>query len=236
MWIDNPWQTAYNTFVIDEQRFAGIDVAISSLTAQGYKVVFWSTPYVGTTAATAADRTDGAALGYFVTDDAGRTVDWPWQNGPGAMVDFTAPGAAAWWQARIARVVARGAAAVPDGGAHGAEYAEELRLPGTVELAEELARNELHLGKARHPFRRLMHHEARHTRPHEQQVDRQRGDERRLEPWKAAGGRGSRGPAHEKLSSAKASASPTPPRSSGTSSYWATPPVIAPGNMKSSVP
>ncbi len=110
MWIDNPWQTAYNTFVIDEQRFAGIDAAIAALTAQGYKVLFWSTPYVGTTAATAADRTEGAALGYFVTDDAGRTVDWPWQNGPGAMVDFTAPGAAAWWQARIARVVARGAA------------------------------------------------------------------------------------------------------------------------------
>ena len=110
MWIDNPWQTGYNTFVIDEQRFANIDDAIAQLTAHGYKVVFWSTPYVGTTPVTAADRAEGAARGYFVTDEQGRAFDWPWQDGPGAMVDFTAPGATAWWRERIARVIARGAA------------------------------------------------------------------------------------------------------------------------------
>lgn len=128
MWIDNPWQTGYNTFVIDEQRLAQIDQVIAELTAQGYKVVFWSTPYVGTTSATAADHTEGTQRDFFVTDDAGLVVDWPWQNGPGAMVDFTREGATAWWRERIARVIARGAAGFK------LDFGEELvpDIAGTV--------------------------------------------------------------------------------------------------------
>jgi len=110
MWIDNPWQTAYNTFVVDEARLAAPQQLIADLRAQGYKVLFWSTPYVGTTAATAADHAEGAANDFFVTDDSGRPIDFPWQNGPGALVDFTRDGAAAWWRERIARVVGIGAA------------------------------------------------------------------------------------------------------------------------------
>lgn len=110
MWIDNPWQTAYNTFTVDESRLAAPAQLISDLTARGYKVVFWSTPYVGLTAATAGDRSEGAARELFVTDDAGAVIDYPWQDGPGAMVDFTRDGATAWWRDRIARAVALGAA------------------------------------------------------------------------------------------------------------------------------
>ncbi|MCW5805566.1 MAG: hypothetical protein KIT31_24565 [Deltaproteobacteria bacterium] len=109
MWIDNPWQTAYNTFVIDEARFAQADALMTELARQGYKVLFWSTPYVGLTAETLADHVEGAARGFFVTDDVGAVLDYPWQNGPGALVDFTRAGAIAWWRERIARVVARGA-------------------------------------------------------------------------------------------------------------------------------
>jgi alpha-D-xyloside xylohydrolase len=110
MWIDNPWQTAYNSFVIDETRFAQIDDAIATLTAQGYKVVFWSTPYVGKEPELAADRADGVAKNYFITDEGDRPFDWPWQDGPGYLVDFTREGAIEWWRDRIDRVVARGAA------------------------------------------------------------------------------------------------------------------------------
>ena len=110
MWIDNPWQTAYNSFVIDEARFAQIDNAIATLTQQGYKVVFWSTPYIGKEPELAADRAEGVANKYFVTNDTGTAFDWPWQDGPGYLVDFTREGAIAWWRERIARVVARGAA------------------------------------------------------------------------------------------------------------------------------
>lgn len=110
MWIDNPWQTAYNSFVIDEVRFAQIDDAITTLTAQGYKVVFWSTPYVGKEPELAADRADGVSKKYFITNDSDVAFDWPWQNGPGYLVDFTRDGAKAWWRERIQRVIARGAA------------------------------------------------------------------------------------------------------------------------------
>jgi alpha-D-xyloside xylohydrolase len=110
MWIDNPWQTAYNTFVVDETRFNQPTQLIDDLRAQGYKVMFWSTPYVGTQEGTRADHDEGAQRGFFVTDDAGIVLDYPWQNGPGALVDFTRDGATAWWRERIARVVSRGAA------------------------------------------------------------------------------------------------------------------------------
>ncbi len=109
MWIDNPWQTGYNNFIVDETRFVGPAQLIADLTAQGYKVLFWSTPYVGTTPELAADHAEGNANHYFVTDDGGLTVDWPWQDGPGALVDFTRDGATAWWRQRINRVVALGA-------------------------------------------------------------------------------------------------------------------------------
>ncbi len=147
MWIDNPWQTAYNTFVVDEARLAAPAQLLADLAAQGYKVLFWSTPYVGTTAATAADRAEGASRDFFVTDDGGVPIDFPWQDGPGALVDFTRDGAAAWWRERIARVTAIGAAgfkldfgeevvpdiggnvvpmrlAAGDNGSHHARYAE----------------------------------------------------------------------------------------------------------------
>ena len=99
-------------------------------------------------------------------------------------------------------LLTRCAPAFAEGGAHLTEHAEQFSLAGLIEFAEEFARNELHLGKARHPFRRLLHHEACNARPNKQQVDGQRGDERRLEPWETAGGghRGSRGLAHERLS------------------------------------
>ncbi len=109
MWIDNPWQTGYNTFVVDQTRFVGPQQLIADLTAQGYKVLFWSTPYVGKTPELAADHSEGNQNKFFVTDDSGITVDWPWQNGPGALVDFTRDGATAWWRQRINRVVSLGA-------------------------------------------------------------------------------------------------------------------------------
>lgn len=110
LWIDNPWQTAYNTHVVDEQRFPDPAQLLADLAAAGFKVIFWSTPYVGKTAASAVDRAEGLANHYFVTDDGGVAVDWPWQDGPGALVDFTREGAIAWWRQRIARVVGIGAA------------------------------------------------------------------------------------------------------------------------------
>src|SRR5262249_28495798 len=103
IWIDNPWQTGYNTFEFDTTRFPDIAGAVTQLGAQGYRMMLWTTPYVDP-ANDAADHDEGAAMGFFVTDSNGKAFDWPWANGPGALVDFYAPGASAWWQQRIKRV------------------------------------------------------------------------------------------------------------------------------------
>jgi len=108
IWIDNPWQTAYNSFVVDEQQFVQFDALVDEMHARGYNLLFWSTPYVGKDPISAADYAEGTANEFFVQDDIGNVIDYPWQDGPGAMVDFTRPGASEWWQQRIDRVVSRG--------------------------------------------------------------------------------------------------------------------------------
>jgi len=109
IWIDNPWQTAYNSFVVDEQQFAQFDQLVSEMHAAGYNLLFWSTPYVGKDSISQPDYAEGSANDFFVTNDIGSVIDYPWQDGPGAMVDFTRAGATEWWQERINRVVSRGA-------------------------------------------------------------------------------------------------------------------------------
>jgi len=106
MWIDNPWQTAYNDFEFDEGRFAEIDGVLAQVEALGYRVLVWSTPYVNT--AMTKDYAAAASLGYLVTDDVGEPFVFPWQDGPGALVDFTAEGATAWWRERIRRATSIG--------------------------------------------------------------------------------------------------------------------------------
>ena len=104
MWIDNPWQTAYNDFTFDEERFAEPEQLIADLTALGYKVIVWSTPYVNKNGLTADDFAAARSAGYLVTDNGGLPFVFPWQDGPGSLVDFTAAGATAWWRERIARI------------------------------------------------------------------------------------------------------------------------------------
>jgi alpha-D-xyloside xylohydrolase len=103
IWIDNPWQTGYNTFVFDETRFVEPAQLIADLTALGYRVLVWSTPYVNQSGITADDFQFGAANDFFVQDDAGGILVFPWQNGPGALLDFTRDGVTAWWRERIRR-------------------------------------------------------------------------------------------------------------------------------------
>ncbi len=108
VWVDNPWQTGYNTFEFDPARFPDPQQMITDLDALGFRALVWSTPYVNRSGPTAADHDEATTMGYLVVDAAGRPFDWPWQDGPGALVDFTAPGATAWWQERIARATALG--------------------------------------------------------------------------------------------------------------------------------
>lgn len=108
IWIDNPWQTDYNNFIFEEGRFNNPQQLIDDLTALGYRVLVWSTPYVNKNGLTADDFATARDAGHLVTDDVGQPLVFPWQDGPGALVDFTAPGATEWWRERIARVTSMG--------------------------------------------------------------------------------------------------------------------------------
>jgi alpha-D-xyloside xylohydrolase len=108
LWIDNPWQTGYNTFTFESGRFPDAGGLVAELEALGFHLMVWSTPYVNVAPPTDVDYAEAAAADYLVRDYAGRVVDFPWQDGPGAMVDFSAPGATDWWRERIGRVTALG--------------------------------------------------------------------------------------------------------------------------------
>ncbi len=136
MWIDNPWETAYNTFDIDTARFTDPAGLIADLAARGYKVLFWSTPYVDGMGLTQAAHADGLAHHYFVSTDGGAPLEYPWANGPGALVDFTAPGATEWWRANIHKVTGVGAAGWK------LDYAEDV----VPDIGGSIVTMELHAG------------------------------------------------------------------------------------------
>ena len=46
MWIDNPWQVSYNDFAPDPARFPDPALLMGELAALGYRILFWSTPYL----------------------------------------------------------------------------------------------------------------------------------------------------------------------------------------------
>jgi alpha-glucosidase (family GH31 glycosyl hydrolase) len=103
VWIDNPWQTGYNSFEFLPDRFPDPQGLVDALEAQGFKCLLWSTPYLSPTG-TAADFEEARAMGLLVRGPDDRPFLWPWQDGPGALVDFTAPGAIAWWGERVHKV------------------------------------------------------------------------------------------------------------------------------------
>ncbi len=108
MWIDNPWQTAYNDFRFDETRFDAPATLLGDLDALGYRVLLWSTPYVNKDGPTADDFSDARSKQYLVGNERGAPFVFPWQDGPGGLVDFSRPGATAWWRERIKRVTDMG--------------------------------------------------------------------------------------------------------------------------------
>src|SRR5262249_10210199 len=67
IWIDNPWQTGYNTFQFDTTLFPDMPGVMQQMNALGYRMLLWSTPYVSPSN-DAADHAEGAAMGFFVTD------------------------------------------------------------------------------------------------------------------------------------------------------------------------
>ncbi len=119
VWIDAPWQTGYNTFVVNEGQLPGIDAALAEAEAQGLRVLTWATEHINTSDdsgqaygmpayGSRALYDSFAAAGHLVTDEDGDPFIFPWGRGAGAFVDFTNDEACAAFQAQMQPLLARG--------------------------------------------------------------------------------------------------------------------------------
>ncbi len=115
MWIDDPWQTSFNTFICDP-RFPDPAGLMSELAALGYRVMFWSEPYLEKPGTAPADEaqdlyTQAAATpGAFVRIYDGAILaapgsDTKYQFG---MIDFTTSVGRDFWASLASRAVALG--------------------------------------------------------------------------------------------------------------------------------
>lgn len=105
--LDSPWETNYNTFVPNPDRYPGFADLVSDLRAQDIRLVLWVTQFVNSTSfdfevggdvyqLPAPNHAEGQACGFFV--DGG--VEYGWWKGLGGAVDFFHPSARAWWHAQ----------------------------------------------------------------------------------------------------------------------------------------
>jgi alpha-glucosidase (family GH31 glycosyl hydrolase) len=99
--VDSPWETGYNTLVWDTSRYPNPTDMIAQMHAVGVRVVMWVTAFIDTD--TNLYQTVKQS-GYAVNNGTNST----WWKGTGIHIDITNPAAAAWWNARMAPVIAGG--------------------------------------------------------------------------------------------------------------------------------
>lgn len=98
IWLDNPWQSTYNSMVPDPTMFPDWEGLVEDLHASGFRTMAWSTPYLE------ADEPEHdlyAANSWFV--DATILL-----NDFGDWVDLTNPDAMNAWQQRVTDAAALG--------------------------------------------------------------------------------------------------------------------------------
>jgi alpha-D-xyloside xylohydrolase len=164
IWIDNPWQTAYNTFVFNDEQFPAPSDMIEQLGSLGYKAICWSTPYLdysddshvreGMWTDTHGLFEEADENGYFVMDMYGNTLHLPWKSGfECARIDFTNEAAVEFWQGLIARVTSMGIVGFK------LDYGEEI-VPGLLGGATDFNFSDGSDGQTMHKVYSVLYHKT----------------------------------------------------------------------------
>lgn len=124
MWIDNPWQTSYSDHTIDRTRFRDPVAMMATLRSLGYRVIFWSVPFLdavadGATPQNPAERmwVQARDQNLLVRTSSGRPyVTITRYGGPSGMpnangspLDWTNPAATAFWVDQLRPIIEAGA-------------------------------------------------------------------------------------------------------------------------------
>ena len=119
IWIDAPWETGYNTFVVNDVQLPDFDIVMSELDAHGLHALVWATEHINTS--DDQDQMVGMPAfasrelfqrfrdaGFLVVTDTGEPFTFPWGRGQGGFVDFTNAAACSAWQDNIRPLLQRG--------------------------------------------------------------------------------------------------------------------------------
>jgi alpha-D-xyloside xylohydrolase len=98
IWVDNPWQSSYNSMQPNTEQFPDFTELVAELQAAGFRFMAWTTPYI--------EEADPEYQHYV---DSGWLVDAPILFSDfGPLIDFTNPEAFSAWEGRVAAAKALG--------------------------------------------------------------------------------------------------------------------------------
>src|SRR5690606_11033034 len=106
--IDAQWETTEHSFEFDPQKYPDAQGMIRELRDSGFWIVLWLSPWLVHNEGSSEAFAEAAARGFLIRRPDGEVYIHRLGNSPtflGCCIDFTNPGAVAWWQDQIRKLV-----------------------------------------------------------------------------------------------------------------------------------